>query len=79
MARRRHQLCAVRGCGTAVEAWQHLCGRCWRLLPADQRAAIVAARQERAFHIVSRLAIRAADWLNAHSPQAEAARRQGEA
>lgn len=75
--RARHQ-CLVMGCGAEIAGWKRLCDACFRRLPFAQRKAIAEAGQARAPHILSKLAITAAAWLEEHSPAAEAARRIGE-
>lgn len=78
MTHRRHRhVCLARGCGAPLERWQRFCLRCWRRLPWDKRRAIAEAKATP--HIASQLAIEAAQWLSAHSPAQEAARRLGEA
>jgi hypothetical protein len=77
--RRPQHVCAIRGCGVAIERWQRICAAHWRRLPFDQRRAIAQAGQDRAPHRVAQLVTDAVRWLAEHPPEAEAARRIGEA
>ncbi|WP_152680144.1 hypothetical protein [Sphingomonas paucimobilis] len=71
-------LCPVIGCGQTRRQWQAVCDGCWRLLPGDHRATIRKTRAAGAKHLEARASIAAANWLNEHSPQAQAARRVGD-
>lgn len=73
---REPTLCAH--CRGTIPSWQRLCAGCWRLLPWSFRQPILDAREAKAPHRVATGVVNAVQWLKAHSPAAEAARRQGE-
>jgi hypothetical protein len=79
MSRRPRHVCTVRDCGAEIDGWKRICDRHWRRLPHDKKVAITQASSERAFARLDELAIDAARWIAAHPPEAEAARRTGEA
>jgi hypothetical protein len=73
--------CTNPSCRAPIPRWKRFCDACWRLLPAAQRSALVAAQKAGRFTQLDSLAIEAGDWLRDHNPAAAAARRlvEGEA
>ncbi len=78
MSRRRH-VCPGPACGRELQSWERLCVRCWRLLPADQRHAIMTARAQRNALALSGEVRAAVRWLAEHAPAVTTARILGEA
>jgi hypothetical protein len=79
MTRRGVHSCPALGCGRRLERWQRVCDPCWKLLPADLKRGIIAAKNSRNPIEVSERARAAVAWLAEHSPAAIAARQLGEA
>lgn len=78
MARAGLADCPVAGCGNHRERWQSVCGPCWRRVPVDLRAAVDAAKMQRAAHLVARAEIAATRWLTEHPASAGIARVVGD-
>lgn len=70
--------CPVAGCGNARERWRSVCHVCWRRLPVDLRAAIDAAKAQKAAHLIARAEIAATRWLTEHPACAAIARIVGD-